>query len=212
LCDVPQALLSQTNEKRLLHVGCGYSRKQQTVPGFNTDDWREIRLDADVAVQPDIVASMTNMPMVSDGFADAIFSSHNIEHLYSADVAIALSEFCRVLNENGFLVITCPDLQSVASLIAQDKLDQTAYMSPAGPVTPLDIVYGMQSLLLPPNYFMAHRSGFTLRTLITAVRNAGFTECYGIRRPEQFDLWLVAYKKALSKDCLERLAKDFIPA
>jgi hypothetical protein len=206
-----QCLSSHNVGKRFLHVGCGYSRKQQTVPGFQSDDWNEIRLDTNANVQPDIVASMTDMSMVPDGLVDAVFSSHNIEHLYLEQAGIALTEFHRVLADDGFLLITCPDMQAVAALIAEDHLDETAYVSPAGPVTPLDIVYGMQSLLVAPEYYMAHRSCFTLRTLITAVRKAGFTECYGIRRPEQFDLWVLAHKQALSKEALERLAQDFIP-
>jgi hypothetical protein len=206
-----QCLTYHSDGKRFLHVGCGYSRKQQTVLGFQSDDWQEIRLDTNANVQPDIVASMTDMSMVPAGLVDAVVSSHNIEHLYLDQAGIALTEFHRVLADDGFLLITCPDMQAVAALIAEDHLDETAYVSPAGPVTPLDIVYGMQSLLVAPEYYMAHRSCFTLRTLITAVRKAGFTECYGIRRPEQFDLWVLAHKQALSKEALERLAQDFIP-
>jgi predicted SAM-dependent methyltransferase len=193
-------------------VGCGHARKQHTVPGFQSDDWQEIRLDANAGVQPDIVASMTDMSALPDRSMDAVFSSHNIEHLYMQQVDIALTEFHRVLTNNGFLVITCPDMQSVAELIAADQLDEAAYVSPSGPVTPLDIVYGMQSLLVAPDYYMAHRSGFTLRTLIAVVRKAGFTECYGIRRSDQFDLWVLAHKQALSSEALVRLAEDFIPA
>lgn len=201
----------RVGESRFLHVGCGHSRKQHTVQGFMQDAWREIRLDANPAVEPDIVADMTHMPEVPDGAVNAIFSSHNIEHLYWHQVGEALSEFYRVIDDEGFLVITCPDLQAVAGLIAEDRLTDTAYVSPAGPVTPFDILYGMRSLVLPPNYFMAHRSGFTLRTLISAVQMAGFLDCYGIRREANLDIWLVAHKKRLTKDELKRLASDFLP-
>lgn len=209
---VPSCLAAHRGEKRFLHVGCGHSRKQQTVPGFQSDAWQEIRLDANADVQPDIVASMTDMSVVPDGSMDAVFSSHTIEHLYRDQADVALAEFHRVLNDHGFLVITCPDLQSVAALIADDHLEEAAYVSASGAVTPLDIVYGMQSLLVGPEYFMAHRCGFTLRTLIGAVRKAGFSDCYGIRRPDQLDLWLLAHKQAQSQDALQRLAHDFIPA
>jgi SAM-dependent methyltransferase len=208
----PPWLSARPGEKRFLHVGCGHSRKQDTVPGFQPDAWHEIRLDANAGVQPDIVASMTDMSVVPAGSMDAVFSSHNIEHLYRDQADVALTEFHRVLTDTGFLVITCPDLQSVAALIADDHLDDAAYESASGAVSPLDIVYGMQSLLVGPDYFMAHRCGFTLRTLISAVRQAGFSDCYGIRRPDHLDLWLLAHKQAQSKDALQRLAQDFIPA
>lgn len=105
-------------------------------------DWCEIRLDIDESVNPDVIGTMTNMQGVGDRSVDAVFSSHNIEHLYPHEVPVALAEFHRVLKPDGFALITCPDLQSVAALIAEDRLTEAAYVSPAGPITPLDIVYG----------------------------------------------------------------------
>jgi predicted SAM-dependent methyltransferase len=82
------------------------------------------------------------MSAVASGSVDAIFSSHNIEHVYPHEVPQALGEFLRVLSDDGFAVITCPDLQSVCALVAEDKLLEPAYTAPAGPITPLDILYG----------------------------------------------------------------------
>jgi predicted SAM-dependent methyltransferase len=117
--------------KTFLHVGCGPSRKNQTTPGFNSADWLETRLDIDANVQPDVIGSMTDMSAVASASMDGLFSSHNIEHLYPHEVPIALAEFLRVLKADGFAVITCPDLQSVCKLIAQDQLTEPAYDSPA---------------------------------------------------------------------------------
>src|SRR5882724_3187896 len=104
-----------------LHVGCGHAGKAQTTKGFDTLDWREVRLDIDPAVRPDIVGSMTDMAAVPDGAMDAVFSSHNIEHLYPFETPVALAEFLRVMRPDGFAVITCPDLRSVAALVVEDK-------------------------------------------------------------------------------------------
>lgn len=41
--------------KTFLHVGCGPARKEQTVRGFNTPEWAELRFDIDESVNPDIV-------------------------------------------------------------------------------------------------------------------------------------------------------------
>jgi len=117
--------------KQLLHVGCGPKRKAQTTPAFNTPEWREIRLDIDPNVKPDLIGSMVDMSAVASGSINAVFSSHNIEHLYPFEVPIALGEFLRVLDNDGYLVLTCPDLQSVCKLIAEDHLTDTAYVSPA---------------------------------------------------------------------------------
>lgn len=118
--------------KQFLHVGCGPKHKDRTTAGFNNPDWHELRLDIDESVNPDIVGTMTDISAVADASVDAVFSSHNIEHLYPHEVPVALAEFKRVLKEDGFVVVTCPDLQSVCALIAEDKLTEPAYTSLAG--------------------------------------------------------------------------------
>ena len=148
---------------KFVHVGCGLKTKKQTTRAFATRDWQEIRYDIDESVKPDIVGTMTDMSAVDDEYCDAVFSSHNIEHLYPHDVPVALGEFLRILKPQGIAVITCPDLQSVCELVAQDKLTDTAYQSPAGPIAPIDILYGYRRSMAQGNLFMAHRCGFTER-------------------------------------------------
>jgi len=75
--------------KTFLHVGCGPKHKDKTTRGFNTPDWDELRLDIDASVKPDIIGSMTCMDSVPNASVDAIFSSHNIEHLYPHEVGVA---------------------------------------------------------------------------------------------------------------------------
>lgn len=63
-----------------LHVGCGSKRAANTpFAGLN---WHEIRLDIDPAAKPNLVGTITDMSAVENGALDALFSSHNIEHLY----------------------------------------------------------------------------------------------------------------------------------
>ena len=61
---------------RLLHIGCGPKRKDQTLPAFQSDDWQEVRFDIDESVSPDIIGTMTDMSAVETGSMDALFSSH----------------------------------------------------------------------------------------------------------------------------------------
>ena len=131
---------------------------------------------------------------------DALFSSHNIEHLYPHEVPVALQEFLRVLKPDGFVVITCPDLQSVCQLVAEDKLTDAAYVSPAGPIAPLDILYGHRPPMARGNLYMAHRCGFTKKTLMADLQAAGFSSIVAINRPEKFDLWALATKQTLSEE------------
>ena len=97
--------------KKLLHVGCEPMTKAQTTREFNTPEWQETRFDIDKSVNPDVIGMMTDMSEIETGSIDAIYSSHNIEHLYPHEVGIALTEFHRVLADDGFIMLTCPDLQ-----------------------------------------------------------------------------------------------------
>ncbi len=190
-----------------LHVGCGPKRKDRTTRGFNTADWAEKRLDIDPSVEPDIIGTMTDMSAVETGSVSAIFSSHNIEHLYPHEVPVALAEFHRVLDDTGFVVITCPDLQSVAALIADDKLTEPAYVSPAGPIAPLDILYGHRPAMAAGNLYMAHRCGFTKRVLQGTLQAAGFKHVATMSRgAPAFDLWALASKSERSEDEMRTLA------
>jgi predicted SAM-dependent methyltransferase len=142
---------------------------------------------------------------------DAVYSSHNIEHLYPHEVSVALAEFKRVLRPDGLAVITCPDLQSVCALVAEDKLTEAAYVSPAGPIAPLDILYGHRTAMRAGNLFMAHRCGFTLNVLLATLQSAGFAKVVGNRRPQVFDLWALASVADLSDDLIRTEAVKFFP-
>lgn len=198
--------------RQLLHVGCGPKAKASTTRAFNTPDWHEIRLDIDPAVRPDVIGTMTDMAQVPSNSVDAIFSSHNIEHLYPHEVPAALAEFLRVLKDDGFVVITCPDLQSVCKLIAEDKLTEPAYQSPAGPIAPIDILFGHRPSMRDGNLFMAHRCGFTKRVLMATLEAAGFrsTACRSREHP-YYDLYALATKKPMPEPSLRELAAQHFP-
>lgn len=195
-----------------LHVGCGTKHKNATTQGFNHADWKETRLDIDPRVTPDVVGNITHMPDIAAHSMDAVFSSHNIEHLHAHEVPLALNEFFRVLTNDGFLVLTCPDLQAVAAWIADDRLLQPAYTSAAGPITPLDMVFGFQAAIAHGNTHMAHRCGFTQTVLQASLKHAGFAATLSARRPDRFDLWAIASKSQRTESEMRRLASQHFPA
>lgn len=198
--------------KTFLHVGCGPNSKGKTTKEFATDDWKELRFDIDPGVKPDYVGTMVDMTAIDDGFVDAIFSSHNIEHLYFHQVPLALAEFKRVLKPDGVLVITCPDIQEVAKLVAEDKLMEPAYESLAGPITPLDILYGFARPISQGNTYMAHRCGFTETVLRDTIFAGGFPVIATCKRPHpSYDLWAVASAKAITEEDIRELARGHFP-
>ena len=107
------------NVRVLLHVGCGHTTIANIpLAGFKHPSWREIRLDANEHVAPDLIGSMVHMTAVPDGLVDAVYTSHDMGHLYWHEVPLALADFYRALKADGFFVITCPDVQDAAQLAA----------------------------------------------------------------------------------------------
>ncbi|MCL6689231.1 methyltransferase domain-containing protein [Pseudomonas sp. R3.Fl] len=189
----------------VLHIGCGPTDLSHLPPLFHQGEWQEIRLDIDESVYPDIVASMLDMSIVEDGTVSAIYSSHNVEHLFPHEVPIALAEFRRVLRLDGVAVVKCPDVLSVAKAIVEsESVETTLYDSPSGPIAALDILYGHREALAEGNHFMAHKTAFTARSLARALFGAGFQQVV-VTRDVVFGLHALAYPELVSN---ERIQKD----
>lgn len=177
--------------RTVLHVGCGTRSPHKLHPYFRMEGWREVRVDIDLRVRPDIVADISDLSAFRSASVDAVWSSHNMEHLHDHEVPRALSEFRRVLKSSGILLITTPDIQIAARMIAEGKLEETAYVAPAGPITPLDIVFGHRKSIENGSPYMAHKTGFTQRRMSRLLKEAGF-ERHIVLRGRNIDLWAVA--------------------
>ncbi len=193
------AAVTQTREKIFLNVGCGAMGMDRVPDILKAPGWQQVRVDIDTSVQPDIVASFSDMHMINRASVDAVFSSHNIEHMPWHEAQLALQEAKRVLRPDGFVYITCPDLEYIARLIVDGKLMEVAYNSPAGPITALDMLYGHRDAMARGNDYMAHRSGFTAESLGRVLIEAGFADVQ-VARDAQCDLWAIASSQALSNE------------
>mgnify|MGYP002631020145 FL=1 len=196
--------------KTFLHVGCGPNYKDK-IKGFNNERWKEIRFDIDETVNPDIIGTLTDMHSVETGSMDAVYSSHNIEHIYPHEVPIALKEFYRVLKDDGIVVLTCPDLQRVCEAVVNDKLTETLYKTSGGyPISPIDILYGWRGPLKKGNHYMAHKTGFTYSVLNNELLQAGFKMNYG-GQVQDWNLFVVSFKQNLSEEQIKKKANPFLP-
>lgn len=193
-----------------LYVGCGPDRGANIRHGFN-DGWQEVRFDIDPAVQPDIVGSVLDMSAIPDASVDVVYTSHTLEHLYNYEIPVALGEMLRVLKPGGIALAIVPDLQSTAQLVAEDRLFETLFVSPDGPITPFDVLYGHRGFVGQGNTHMAHRGGFTLSSLSGAMTSAGFKSVAGIRRPAAFDLGVIASPEELPEARLRALVTNHLP-
>ena len=193
-----------------LHVGCGPQYKSG-IKGFDNDNWKEIRFDIDEKVNPDIVGTLIDMSQVETGSVDAIFSSHNIEHVFPHEVPIVLKEFFRVLKDDGMVVLACPDLQSVCEAVVNDKLLEPLYETSIGDkIAPIDILYGWRAPIAEGNEYMAHKGGFTYSVLNGAFLEAGFKINYGGRNPDRWELFIVSFKEEKSEEEINIIAEPFM--
>jgi predicted SAM-dependent methyltransferase len=197
--------------KTLLNVGCGLSKISE-LKGFNNGNWKEIRFDIDKEVNPDILGTLTDMSLVETSSVDAIYSSYNLDHIYAHEVPIALKEFYRVLNQDGFVVARCPDIQTICELIAQDKYLEVLYESPLGPIYPIDVLYGHRGQIEAGNEYMAKKIGFTYSALDASFLAAGFKSRYGGRLPKVgSELGIVAFKQEKSEEEIKKIADPVFP-
>ena len=174
--------------KRVLNAGSGSYAARKLHPFFTPDVWQEIRIDIDPRVKPDMVSSITDMrSSIAPQSFDAIWSSHTLEHLYAHEVPLALAEFKRILKPDGLALITSPDLETVASLMLNHGLNCVAYTSPAGPITPLDMIFGHSASIARGDLYMAHKTGFTCASLGQHFIDADFPVV--IVKREGVDLW-----------------------
>lgn len=178
-------------QRLMVNVGCGPVVRLTRTAFF--EDWRQLRVDIEDSVNPDIVADLTDLSPIATGTADALWSSHCVEHLYQAQVPGALREFHRVLKDDGFAVILVPDLQTIADRIVADKFHEPIYNSGMGPVSAHDMFYGFGPSIAAGQTSMAHRCGFTPTILVNLLNASNFAE-YAIRRLKSLELLVVARK------------------
>jgi len=200
---VVAAPTSRTDRKRVLNAGSGPQSTRGLHPTFRTASWEEVRLDIDPRTKPDIVGSVIDMSAaIAARSLDAIWCSHILEHLFAHEVPTALTEFQRVLKLDGFALITCPDLEKVADLILSDGLDAEAYRSQAGPITPLDMLFGHSRSIARGYMHMAHKTGFTCTRLGQMLVDAGFATVLAKR--DRFALWALALMPAADQQQIQQ--------
>jgi len=177
----------------LANLGCGPKGAARLPAMFG--EWRELRIDADARVAPDILADITDLSAIESGSVDAVWSSHCLEHLFLYQVGTAIAEAYRILTDDGFLCVTVPDLLAIAEYIASDRLHEAVYESPAGPVSAHDMLFGYGPHLAQGRSKMAHNCGLTPAILLQKLREVPFAQIV-LRRRANYELVGVACKRA----------------
>lgn len=189
-------------KKRLLNAGAGSTGAKRIESLLISGGWEEVRLDVDGNVDPDIVGSVTNLTKLFPAASyDAIWCSHLVEHLYAHEVHPTLVQFRQVLKRDGFALILCPDLEAVAKHLLEHGLADVAYVSPSGPIRPLDMIYGHSKAIEAGRHHMAHRTGFTAERLGNMLLGAGFPTVS--IRSENFEVCALALMQQADGDKIQ---------
>lgn len=164
--------------KKVLNVG-GNSKKIP-IPAHYAG-YEHLLLDIDPKGAPDIVCDARMLGTLDARQFDAIYCSHNLEHYYRHDVPRVLAGFLHVLRDGGFAQIRVPDIHELMKVTIEKGLDveDVLYQSPAGPIKVLDVIYGYGvEIEQSGEDFFAHKTGFTQKSLVTALESAGFSRVF----------------------------------
>lgn len=170
--------MTKTQTKKVLNVG-GNSKLIPLPPQF--EGWEHVLLDIDPTGNPDVVCDARKLTTLEAKQFDAIYCSHNLEHYYRHDVQKVLAGFLHVLKDGGFAQIKVPDINEVMRAVIDRNLDidDMLYQSASGPIMVLDVLYGWSAQIEQSGQeFFAHKTGFTQKSLLTALVRAGFTKVY----------------------------------
>jgi Methyltransferase domain len=185
--------------RRVLNVGG--SNKDIPIPECY-NGWDHLLLDIDPRGKPDIVCDARKLQSLKGGQFDAVYCSHNLEHYYKHDCPDVLAGFLHVLKSDGFADIRVPDMMALMKRVSENNLDieDVLYVIPAGPITVRDVIYGWsKEIERSGEDFYAHKSGFSDRSLSSALKQAGFGQVFPYVAPDKFELRAIAFKTEASE-------------
>ncbi len=178
--------------KTVLHVGCGENKDTGVLNPF-FKDYREIRLDINKDVNPDIVADVCDLSSIKSESHDAIYTYHNLEHVHNYKIPGVLQSFNRILKNQGILYIGVPNIYMSIYDLMCGTLEEEIFSTDRGPVNTLSLLYGFDPAI-KNNEYQLHKTAFTekrFRKILPSygfeidniwVDNAGFDLCVICRK------------------------------
>jgi predicted SAM-dependent methyltransferase len=167
--------MSATPAQRFLNVG-GNNRNIPVPEHFA--GWEHHLLDIDPVGQPDVLCDARQLNSLPPATYDAVYCSHNLEHYHDHEVPRVLAGFIHILKPGGFAHIRVFMTMQEQNI----DFDATLYDSPAGPMTPLDVIYGWRRKIASSGVdFYAHKTGFSQPSLVRTLHRAGFRHVFSGR-------------------------------
>ena len=164
------------------------------------DGWELFGIEKNIGV--DHVGDAKDLSRFRDRAFGEIYSSHVLEHFDFRDMPIALKEWHRVLDSEGKLYLSVPNMDILSLLF----LDKEKY-SPQKRIKFLQMIYGGHV-----DEHDVHQIGFDKDILVEMIRQAGFAKCeivkeFGIFKDcstievdgQLISLNIIAYKEKLEE-------------
>jgi hypothetical protein len=154
------------------------------------EHWEQVWLDIDESLAPDLLLDARRLNELPPAGFDGVYCSHNLEHYYPHDVPKVLAGFLHCLGELGVAEIIVPDIGAVVAHMVANRMDidDELYQSLVGPISIRDVIYGYAPEIEKSGRdFYAHKTGFTPKSLESALRRAGFAHL-SIRSGQYFEV------------------------
>lgn len=192
-------------QKSLRVLNVGGNSKKIPIPEYYAE-WEHLLLDIDPTGKPDVCCDARDMLTLDRAAFDAVYCSHNLEHFFSHDVPKVLKGFHHVLGDEGFAEIRVPDIGLMMKTVVEKGLDieDVLYTSDIGPIHVADVLFGLRTQIERSGVdFYAHKTGFTKKSLTTALAKAGFPVVV-FRAGRYLELLAIGFKK-LPTEAQQRL-------
>ena len=163
----PAGSVAPTGQAEAFRLNIGGKEKK--------DGWKILSLEEGPDV--DFVGDCRDLSHFADGAVHEIYVSHVLEHLgYQKDLHSALKELYRVLADDGRLMVSVPDLETLMRAFLHPELKTEHRFSI------MRIIFGEQ---LSPDSF--HRVGLSMEFLSLYLMQAGFKK---VERVDNFGLFM----------------------
>lgn len=158
--------------------------------------WQRELLSEQPVPQASIVQDIFQLERLPGSSYDAVFFGHRLKNYALHDAGRVLNGFRHLLKPGGFVHIVVPDIVEVVRHMLENKkdLEDSAYQSPAGPISYHDVLFGRQSpsagAVSRP--FEPHLCGYSSKVLKRVLFDSGFIESQIVQRPEHFEIHAIA--------------------
>jgi len=158
--------------------------------------WKRELLASEPTPEASVVQDLFKLDKLDGKSYDAIFFAHRLKNQPLDHAGRILQGFRHLVRPGGFVHIVVPDVVTLMKHMLDNNkdLEDEAYMSPAGPISYHDVLYGRSFSTPGPSVVVPdpHLCGFSVKVLKRVLFDSGFIETHIIERPEFFEVHAIA--------------------